>query len=110
MCSSDLVLNILVRNGSIKKDDLENIEREAERKNGNFFDILKGKEELRFYGLYNTAIDSSHFVSRLFPSLILLFFPFKFIFIFYGLAMFVFFLFSLKVKNIVEKNRKSKRG
>ncbi len=74
-----------------------------------FFDILKGKEELRFYGPYNTTIDSNHFVSRLFPSLLLLFLPFKFIFLFYGLAMFGFFLFSFKVKNIVEKNRGRKR-
>ncbi|MFH0808662.1 MAG: MFS transporter [archaeon] len=71
-----------------------------------FFDILKKKEELRFYGPYNTAIDVNHFVSRLFPSLLLLFLPFKFIFLFYGLAMFVFFLFSFRVKNIVENNRK----
>ncbi len=74
-----------------------------------FFDILKGKEELRFYGPYNTAIDVNHFVSRLFPSLLLLFLPFKFIFLFYGLAMFGFFLFSFKVKNIVEKKRGKKR-
>ncbi len=74
-----------------------------------FLDILKGKEELRFYGPYNTTIDVNHFVSRLFPSLLLLFLPFEFIFLFYGLAMFVFFLLSFRVKNIVEKNRKKKR-
>lgn len=75
-----------------------------------FFDVLKRKEELRFYGPYNTTIDVNHFVSRLFPSLLLLFFPFKFIFLLYGLVMFIFFLFSFRVKNIVEKNRGKKRG
>ncbi|MFH0711732.1 MAG: MFS transporter [archaeon] len=74
-----------------------------------FFDVLKGKEELRFYGPYNTAIDVNHFVSRLFSSVLLLLLPFKFIFLFYGLAMFVFFLLSFRVKNIVEKNRKRRR-
>ena len=70
-----------------------------------FFDNLKGKQELRFYGPYNTAIDVNQFVGKIAASCVLLFLPFKFVFLLYSLFMFVLFLISFKVKNIVEKRR-----
>ena len=70
-----------------------------------FFDVLKGKQDLRFYGPYNTTIDVNHFIGRILSSIILIFLPFKFIFLFFSLSMFVFFLFSLKAKKIIESKK-----
>ena len=72
-----------------------------------FFDTLKGKEDLRFYGPYNTTIDANHFISRIIGGLVLLFFPFKYIFLFFSLPMLGFFILSFKVKNIKESRRKN---
>jgi MFS family permease len=71
-----------------------------------FFDILKGKQDLRFYGPYNTTIDVNQFLGRIISAIILLFLPFKFIFLFYSIGMFGFFLISFKTKNIIEIKRK----
>src|SRR3989338_1156567 len=70
-----------------------------------FFDILKGKEDLRFYGPYNTTIDANHFVGRAISAVILLFLPFKFLFLFFSLSMFICFVISSKTRNIVEMRR-----
>lgn len=70
-----------------------------------FFDVLKGKQDLRFYGPYNTTIDVNHFIARIISSFIFIFLPFKFIFLFYGLAMFGFFLLSFKIKDVIENNK-----
>ena len=67
-----------------------------------FFDILKRKERDRFYGPYNTAIDTGGFIGRMFPSLLLIFLPFKFLFLLFGGFMFVLFLVSFKVRDVVE--------
>lgn len=75
-----------------------------------FFDNLKGKQELRFYSSYNTAIDVNHFVGKIIASLILLFLPLKFIFLLYSLFMLVMFLVSFKVKNVIEKRRDGKKN
>ncbi len=71
-----------------------------------FFDILKGKEKYRFYGPYNTAIDAGSLVGKLLGSILLIFLPFKFIFIFFGIFMFGLFLLSYKTKKIIESDRK----
>lgn len=71
-----------------------------------FFDCLKGKQDLRFYGPYNTTIDFNHFVSRGLGGLILLILPFKFLFVFFGLSMLAFAILSFKAKNINESRRK----
>lgn len=73
-----------------------------------FFDNIKGKQELRFYGPYNTAIDVNHFMGKIITSLILLFLPFKSIFLLYSLFMLIMLLFSFKVKNIIEERRDGK--
>ena len=72
-----------------------------------FFDTLKGKEDLRFYGPYNTAIDVNYFVSRILGGVVLLFFPFRFIFLFFSVSMFGFFVLSFWTKNINESKRKN---
>lgn len=72
-----------------------------------FFDILKKKEdECRFYGPYNTTIDVHSFIAKVCASFILIFFPFKLLFLMFSGFMFAFFLLSYKVKDIIEKNRK----
>ena len=75
-----------------------------------FFDILKGKQSLRFYGPYNTAIDINHFISRLLSASLLIFLPFKFVFLFFSVAMFFFFLVSFKTRAIIEKRRDGKKN
>ena len=71
-----------------------------------FFDILKEKEKYRFYGPYNTAIETGGFIGRIFASLLLIFLPFNFLFLLFGGFMFLLFLISFKVKKIVEFRRK----
>lgn len=72
-----------------------------------FFDVLKNKkEELRFYGPYNTTIDVNHFISKFLASILLIFFPFKYVFLFFSFFMFIFFLVSFKVRNVIEFKRK----
>lgn len=68
-----------------------------------FFDILKGDEEYRFYGPYNTSLDFGAFFGRFFASVLLMFLSFKFIYLLFGVLMFSLFLLSFKIKNIVEK-------
>jgi len=70
-----------------------------------FFDTLKGKQELRFYGPYNTTIDLNHFMGNILTSAVLIFLPFKFIFLLYAFFMLILFLVSFKARNIVERRR-----
>jgi MFS family permease len=74
-----------------------------------FFDTLKGKEDLRFYGPYNTTIDINNFISRILGGLILLLLPFRFLFLFFSISMLVFFFLSSKATDINESKRNSKR-
>lgn len=66
-----------------------------------FFKILKKKsEENRFYGPYNTSIDFNSFIGRIAGSFMLLFLPFKYLFLLYALFMFGMFLISSRIRNI----------
>ncbi|MBU0467057.1 MAG: MFS transporter [Nanoarchaeota archaeon] len=71
-----------------------------------FFDILKGKERYRFYGPYNTALDTGNLIGKLAGAITLIFLPFKFLFLVFGAFMFLLFLLSFKTKKIVESRRK----
>jgi MFS family permease len=68
-----------------------------------FFDLLKGKEELHFYGPYNTNLETSRLIAYALPSLILIFLPFKFVFLFFAVLMIVYFFISFKIKEVIEK-------
>ena len=70
-----------------------------------FFDILKGKEEYRYYGPYNTTVHIGLIIGSALGAIILLFLPFKFLFILYSALMFIFFTLSFKTKRIIEENR-----
>lgn len=73
-----------------------------------FFDILKKKEDQRYYAPYNTGIDAGHLTGQFIPALILLFLPFKFIFLFFGIVMLFLAVLSLKIKEIIEVKRKGR--
>ncbi len=67
-----------------------------------FFDIISENQRDKYYGPYTTAIDFGHLIGTGLPAVVLLFLPFKFIFLLYGLVMFIFFLFCAKIKNVIE--------
>jgi len=68
-----------------------------------FFDLMKAKEELHFYGPYNTNLEVSRLFAYSVPSLLLIFFPFKFIFLFFAAGMLFLFFLSFKLREIIEK-------
>jgi len=71
-----------------------------------FFDIINKKEECKYYGPYNTGIDVSQFAGKVLSSVVLIFLPFKYVFLLFGAFMFSMFLLSFKIKNVIE-NRKA---
>lgn len=71
-----------------------------------FFDVLKNKkEENRFYGPYNTTIESGLIIGKFSPAVLLLFLPFNYIFLLFGLFTFSLFIFASVSKNIVEAKK-----
>jgi len=71
-----------------------------------FFDIITKDQRDKYYGPYNTAIDVGNSLATFFGAIILLFLPFKFIFIFFAVSMFIFAMLSLKIKNVIEARKK----
>lgn len=67
-----------------------------------FFDVLKKKDVTRFYGPYNTTIDLNQLVSKIIASSLLIFFPLKSIFLLFGLFMFIMFIISFRIKDVIE--------
>jgi MFS family permease len=74
-----------------------------------FFDICKGKEHLRFYGPFNTSIDTFKIIAKLLPALLLLYFDFRVVFLFFSLVMFLLYLLSFRIKDVVESKRRKRR-
>ncbi|MFH1501110.1 MAG: MFS transporter [archaeon] len=71
-----------------------------------FFDVVNKKQRDRYYGPYNTSIDVGNGIATLVSGIILLFLPFKFIFLFFGVVMLGIALYSLKIKDIYEFKRR----
>ncbi|MBU4308752.1 MAG: MFS transporter [Nanoarchaeota archaeon] len=71
-----------------------------------FFDIINKKQECKYYGPYNTGIDVCQFIGKILASVVLIFLPFNYIFLLFGALMFLMFLLSFKIKNVIE-NRKA---
>ena len=68
-----------------------------------FFDLLKNKkDENKFYGPYNTAIETGLIFGKLAPAALLLILPFKFIYVLFSIILFGLFLLSFRAKNVVE--------
>jgi len=72
-----------------------------------FLDLISKREREKYYSIYNTTIDLNYFVANILVAIMLLFLPFKSIFILFGIAMLCFSLLSSKIKNVVEKRRKN---
>ncbi len=68
-----------------------------------FFDLVNKKEELHFYGPYNTNLEVSRLIAYSIPSLILIFLPFKFIFLFFAFIMAILFFVCFKIREVIEK-------
>ena len=68
-----------------------------------FFKISSKEEEQRFYGPYNTRLEVFGLVGKVLPALLLLFLPFKYIFLLFSAVMFLMFLASFRTKDIVGK-------
>ena len=76
-----------------------------------FFDILKTKgEESRYYSIYNTTIDANHFVGKFLAGALLLFTPFKAVFLFFAFFMFLYFLLAFRIKEVKEYMKGMQRG
>ena len=72
-----------------------------------FFDLLKNKkDENKFYGPYNTAIETGLIVGKLAPAALLLILPFKFIYALFAIILLGLFLLSFKAVNIIEGKKK----
>lgn len=71
-----------------------------------FFDIVSKRQREKFYGPYNTGIEVGSFFATGVSAVILLFLPFKFIFIFFGIITALLALLSLRIKNVVENMRR----
>ncbi len=71
-----------------------------------FLDTLKKKDENRFFGPYNTTAEVYSLTGRISASVLLLFLPFKYLFFLFGGFMFLLFLLSHRIKDIIEDKRK----
>ena len=71
-----------------------------------FFDISTNEEVYRFFAPFNTSIDLNHLVAKFIPSLLLIFLPFRFVFLFFGIFMIGFCILAFWTKNIIEYRRK----
>jgi len=65
-----------------------------------FFKVIKKIEKERYYGIFLTHIEVSLLLGKIIPAVILVFAGFKLVFLVVGLSMFVFSVFSLKLKDI----------
>ncbi len=74
-----------------------------------FFDICEGKEHLRFYGPFNTSVDTFKIIGKLLPAILLIYFDIKVVFLLFAFVMFLMFLMSYKIKDIVEIKKRKKR-
>jgi MFS family permease len=70
-----------------------------------FFDMINKKDECRFYGPYNTTAEVNDFVGKILSATLLIFLPFKFMFLLFGIFMLFFVFLSTKIKDIIENKK-----
>ena len=70
-----------------------------------FFDIIKESQRDKYYGIYNTAVDTGHLLGTFSSAILLLFFPFKYIFILFAIVMFIMLFLSRQIKEVIEARR-----
>lgn len=71
-----------------------------------FFDISKERDGQRFYGPHKTSIDLGQFFAKVISGLLLFILPFEYLFLFFAAVMFVLFLVSFKIKEVVEAKKR----
>lgn len=71
-----------------------------------FLDLTNDKEELRFYGPYNTAIEVCEALAKLLSAFVLVFLPFNYVFLVFGLLMMIIGFVSSTIKNKIESRRR----
>ncbi len=72
-----------------------------------FFRVLGKKEELKYYGPYNTAAETSLIAAKILAGMLLLWLSFRFLFLFFAFFMFVYFLIASRMKEVKDKTRKN---
>ncbi len=70
-----------------------------------FFDIINKKDECRFYGPYNTTTEVNDFIGKILSATLLIFLPFKFVFLLFGIFMLFFVFLSTKIKDVIENKK-----
>ena len=70
-----------------------------------FFDVVNKSEQDKFYGPYNTAMDIGHLFATFLSAVILLFLPFKFIFLLFSLGMLIMIFVSFRIRNVIESRK-----
>lgn len=70
-----------------------------------FFDLIRDHQRDRYYPIYRTTYEFNYFLATAVTSSLLLLLPFKFIFILYGVFMFIFALISLMISDRFEFRR-----
>jgi ACDE family multidrug resistance protein len=65
-----------------------------------FLKISNAEEVKKYFGPYNTSRDLFQFIGKMAGSLVLLFLPFRFLFLFFGLFAFMMFILSSRLKHI----------
>lgn len=71
-----------------------------------FFDSTRDDLEQRFYGPYNTGIDLSQFIGKILASTLLIFLPFRFLFILFASIMGIYVLLASRIKDIIEQKKR----
>jgi len=71
-----------------------------------FLDITDNKQELRFFGPYNTAIDSCDFIAKIMAATLLIFLPFNYVFLIFGVLMIFIAWISTTIKDRIESRIK----
>ncbi len=71
-----------------------------------FFDVSTDGDEPRFYGPYNTTIEINQFIGKIFSAILLIFLPFRYIFLLFGAFMLFFVFLSFKIKDVIENKKK----
>ena len=71
-----------------------------------FFDVVSKKDEPRFYGPYNTTIEVNQIFGKILASSLLIFLPFKFVFLLFGFFMICIAVISFRIRDVFEKRRR----
>ncbi len=66
-----------------------------------FFKYVKNQDEEKYYPLFSTAVDIGGIIGKVLPAIGLLFLPANYVYLIIGALMFIFFLYSRKIKEVL---------